>query len=80
MTSESANGRKGDEGFSGTPMPENPSARPKQTVDALEDRVFGETHDQRRDEESDQPAFEQDIDPADTTGDNGGHTANEPPA
>jgi hypothetical protein len=78
MTSESANDRQDDDG--NTPMPENPSAQPEQTVDALEDRVFGETRDQRRDEDSDRPAFEQDIDLADTTAESSGHTADEPPA
>ncbi|SFB00974.1 hypothetical protein SAMN05216266_103253 [Amycolatopsis marina] len=61
-----------------TPMPENPRARPEQTVDSLEDRVFGETQDQQRDEDPNRPAYEQDIEPEETTADQG-HQVDEPP-
>lgn len=62
------------------PMPESPRVHPEQTVDALEEKIMGETKDQERDEsDTDRPAFELDIDPADTTGEQGGHTEDEPP-
>lgn len=43
-------------------LPEDPRTRPEDTVDALEERVFGKPQDTRRDEDdTDAPAFEQDA-------------------
>lgn len=52
-------------------MPADPQLEPEQAVDALEERVFGETHDQTRDEDDDEhPPAEQDREPgADDTAD-----------
>ncbi|OZM71832.1 hypothetical protein CFN78_18585 [Amycolatopsis antarctica] len=61
-------------------VPDDPRQDPRRTLDALEEKVFGETEDQRRTEKESGAAFEQDIDPQDTTADKGGHTAPEPPA
>ncbi|GGS34612.1 MULTISPECIES: hypothetical protein [Actinokineospora] len=57
----------------------DPRRDPEETLDALEERVFGQRRDQRR-EEPDGPAFEQDIDPEETTAEHGGHPAGESPA
>lgn len=54
-------------------MPEDPQTRPENAVDALEERVFGERAEQRRDEsDTDEPAFRQDIDTQDPESQNGG--------
>ncbi|WP_116041524.1 hypothetical protein [Amycolatopsis palatopharyngis] len=76
MADEPTGDRREDES---TPMPENPKTSPEQTVDALEDRMFGEPQDQQRDEDPDRPAFEQDLEPEDTTAERG-HKVDEPPA
>lgn len=49
------------------PLPADPRTRPADTLDALEERVLGDTADQGHDAENDtdEPAFEQDIDTAD---------------
>ena len=41
--------------------------------------MFGEPQDQQRDEDPDRPAFEQDLEPEDTTAERG-HKVDEPPA
>lgn len=47
-----------------TPMPGDPHAHPEQTVDALEDKIAGETPEQdRREHEVDQPALSAETDP-----------------
>ena len=63
-----------------TPMPDDPRIHPAQAVDSLEEKIDGERHEQQRsDEKSARPDFQQDIDPADTTADEGGHTDDESP-
>ncbi|MET0190798.1 MAG: hypothetical protein ABW212_17490 [Pseudonocardia sediminis] len=54
-------------------MPDDPQRNPEQAVDALEEKVFGSTADQERDDEAD-PAAEN-TDDAGTT-----PVADEPPA
>lgn len=59
-------------------MPDDPTTRPEDTVDALEERVFGERAEQRRDEDNTkEPAFTQDIDTEDPESTNAG--PDEPP-
>ncbi len=54
-------------------MPEDPQTRPENAVDALEERVFGERTEQRRDEDdTDEAVFRQDIDTQDPDNPNGG--------
>ncbi len=54
-------------------MPEDPPTRPEEAVDALEQRVFGERNEQRRDEDdTEEPAFTQDIDTEDPDSPNAG--------
>ncbi len=60
-------------------MPEDPETRPEEALDALEERVLGEPADQSRDEETtDEAAFEQDIEPDEVSGEEGGHPGSEP--
>lgn len=47
-------------------------------VDDLEQRILGEKHDQRRDDDEGEQTGKQ-IDPSETTADDGGHTNDEPP-
>ncbi|MGH3516506.1 MAG: hypothetical protein ACRDQ7_03645 [Haloechinothrix sp.] len=62
-------------------MPEDPITRPEEALDALEERVLGAPVDQTRDEsDSDEPAFEQDIDLEDVSGEEGGHEAGDEPS
>lgn len=59
-----------------TPMPGDPRAHPEQTVDALEDKIAGETPEQDRHEhEVDQPTLNTDTDPAAATDEQGSHPA-----
>ncbi|MPZ00816.1 MAG: hypothetical protein GEU97_23150 [Actinophytocola sp.] len=54
-------------------MPEDPQTRPENAVDALEERVFGERAEQRRDEDdTDEAVFRQDIDTQDPDNPNAG--------
>lgn len=51
-------------------MPADPHTRPEDTLDALEERVFGEPSSQDRDEDdTDEPAFEQNFDTRDPDSD-----------
>jgi hypothetical protein len=44
-------------------MPPDPQTRPEDAVDALEEELFGDaTHQTRDEDDTDEPAFEQDID------------------
>lgn len=62
-------------------MPENPRTSPEQALDALEERVLGHTVEtERTEDDTDEPAFEQDIEPDEVSGEHGGHKAQEPPA
>ncbi|MPY78463.1 MAG: hypothetical protein GEV04_08190 [Actinophytocola sp.] len=57
----------------GHDIPNDPRTRPKDAVDALEERVFGERSEQRRDEDdTEEAAFTQDIDTEDPENPNGG--------
>lgn len=61
-------------------IPADPRTRPEETVDALEERLFGETVEQGRDEDdTSEPAFQQDIEPDSVAADEGGHPAGESP-
>ncbi|GAA5128808.1 hypothetical protein [Haloechinothrix salitolerans] len=54
-------------------MPDDPQTRPDDAVDALEERVFGERAEQRRDEDdTEEPAFRHDIDTQDPESPNAG--------
>lgn len=47
-------------------VPDDEQSHPEEALDALEERVFGHTVDQTRDEQGDTtPAFEQDLDAED---------------
>lgn len=57
----------------GRDMPDDPTTRPEDAVDALEERVFGERAEQRRDEDdTKKPAFTHDIDTEDPRSTNAG--------
>lgn len=59
-----------------TQMPEEPRAHPEQTVDAIEDKIAGESPERDRHEhEIDQPALDTAIDPAAATAEHGGQQA-----
>lgn len=60
-------------------LPDNPRARPAETLDALEEKVLGATVEPGRDEDdTDEAAFEQDVEPDEVSADDGGHPAEEP--
>lgn len=76
-------------------MPTDPRTRPDQAVDALEDKIHHDRCEEpgrvAADEaehgtaaesaaESERPAFDQDIEPDQVSGDNGGHDGGEPPS
>lgn len=60
-----------------TTMPENPQASPEQTVDALEEKITGDGQNQHHERESLGATHTQDIDPAETTAEQGGHPASD---
>lgn len=59
-------------------LPEDPRIRPEDTLDALEERVFGKPrHRTREEDDTDAPAFEQDAETEDP--EVGSATPEEPP-